>query len=246
MSKVIKTNDGYLALLDAVYFGGLRIGNISEDGVEWGGEEPQSLEIWAAQVRSNPVKEVQTRAATNEITGKMIQLVPHNCVTLMGGTVNAEGGWDAPANSSIIEGELMILTGTGYTIKAKRASQRMANLRGGLGGDKTLGVEFAHKILAPLDGSSPLSINPTKPFIEADPVELSFDAAGGSKVINIEASGPFAVGAVPQGFTLEVVDGYVTVIALENTTSAQRTGELSFMLISDPDIKVSITLTQSA
>ena len=45
MSKrsVIQTNDGYLMLLDAVYFNGRRMGNISEEGLDWGGEDAQTV-----------------------------------------------------------------------------------------------------------------------------------------------------------------------------------------------------------
>lgn len=62
MSKVTTNNLGYLMLLDAIYFKGKRIGNISEDGIDWGGEDPQTAELWAAQVRNNPVLDIETRA----------------------------------------------------------------------------------------------------------------------------------------------------------------------------------------
>ena len=67
MSKrsVIQTNDGYLMLLDAVYFNGRRMGNISEEGLDWGGEDAQTVELWAAQIRTSPVLDIETRAATN-------------------------------------------------------------------------------------------------------------------------------------------------------------------------------------
>jgi hypothetical protein len=93
MSQIITTNDGYLALLDAVYFAGSRLGNLSEEGLAWGGEDAQKFSLFAAQQRSNPVKEVQTRAATNELTGKMIELLPANCVSVMGGKVNGDA-WE--------------------------------------------------------------------------------------------------------------------------------------------------------
>ena len=246
MSKAIVTNDGYIALLDAVYFAGLRLGNISEDGVDWTGEDAQTFTIFAAQVRTNPVKEILTRAATNEITGKMIELVPVNCITLMGGSKNDNGGWDAPADSRIIEGPLKILAGTGQTIDIKRASLRMSNLRGGLGGDKTLGIQFGFRMLAAPDGSSPYSINPTIPFLEADPTALTFDKAGGSKQVDMEASGPFSVGSVPQGFSVEVINGRVTVIASANETGSERSGELTFVLHADTTKTAKVNLTQSA
>lgn len=130
MSKrsVIQTNDGYLMLLDAVYFNGRRMGNISEEGLDWGGEDAQTVELWAAQIRTSPVLDIETRAATNEITGKMIEMVPQNCVDLMGGKVAGEE-WQMPASSMRVEGDMRILTGTGKTVKLKRVSLRASNSR---------------------------------------------------------------------------------------------------------------------
>lgn len=243
MSRVTTSESGYLMLLDAVYFAGKRIGNISEDGLDWGGDDAETTELWAAQVRSNPVLDIETKAATNEITGKLIEMVPENCVALMGGKA-AGSEWQMPATSIRTEGELKILTGTGQTINLKRASLRASKIRGGLGGDNTLGIEFSLKVLAPLDGSSPGSIKPTEPFITADPTSLSFEKAGGSKTVNIEASGMFSVGSVPEGFSVEIVNGRVTVIATENNGEGERSGQLEFILESDPETKATITLSQ--
>ena len=102
MSKVTMNNQGYLMLLDAIYFAGKRIGYISEDGLDWGGDDAQTVELWAAQVRNNPVLDIETRAATNEITGKMIELVPENCVNIMGGKAVGDE-WQMPASSIRVE-----------------------------------------------------------------------------------------------------------------------------------------------
>lgn len=244
MSKVIQTYDGYLMLLDAVYFTGLRLGNISEEGITWEGEDAQTLELWAAQIRTSPVKEVETRAATNEVTGKMIECVARNLKTLMGGKVTGER-WDAPATSMIQEGELKILTGTGSTIEIHRSTLRTSQMRGGLGGENTLGVDFGFKMLAPLDGGSPFAIYPTQPFIESDITTLEFPAAGGAQAVNIEASGRFAVGTVPDGFSVEIVNGRVTIIAEANTSASQRTGSIDFILEADTTEKVTVSLTQA-
>lgn len=246
MSKVIKTNDGYMALLDAAYFAGQRIGSLSEEGLDVGGEDAQKLKIWSAQNRQAPVKTMQTRAATVELTAKMIELVPDACILIAGGSKNENGGWDAPADSITVEGPVKVLAGTGQTLSVKRAALTLGNLRGGLGGDKTLGLNFGLEILMPLDGSSPYSVDPTVPFIEADPETLTFDKAGGSMPLDIEASGPFSVGKVPDGFSLEIINGRVTVIASENSGGSQRTGTLTFTLKADSSKTVSVTLTQSA
>lgn len=245
MSQVITTNDGYLALLDAVYFAGVRLGNLSEEGLTWGGEDAQKFSLFAAQQRSNPVKEIQTRAATNELSGKMIELLPENCVAVMGGRV-VDGAWEMPANMIPKTGTMKILTGTGQTIDLKRVSLSAAYIRGGLGGEQTLGIQFNMKLLTALDGTSPGSIKQTTPFISANPTSLSFTKAGGSQALEIEASGPFAIGDVPAGFEVELINGRVTVTAKANTTSSQRSGTLTFVLEADASKTVEITLTQSA
>lgn len=245
MSAII-TNDGYIALLDAVYFDDLLIGNISEEGIDWTGEDAQSIEIWAAQLRSAPVKKLQTRAATDRVEGKLIELKAKNLQTLIGGTIDEDGRWNAPATTTPKEGKLKILAGTGQTIEIPRASLLLANIRGGLGQDKTLGVQFAFEKLVPLDMSSPMSIYMTQPFIDADPKELTFSKEGGSQTISIVSSGPFAPNSVPSGFSVGIDNGKVTISATENTTSAQRGGTMYFSLVSDPTIQVAVTLSQSA
>ena len=242
----VKTNDGYIALLDAVYFNGVMLGSISEEGIDWSGDDAQTLEVWAAQRRSAPVKKLQTRDATDRVEGKMIELNPRNLQMLVGGTIDEEGRWDAPSTSVLAEGPLKILAGTGQTIEIHRASLLLANLRGGLGQDKTMGVQFQFEKLMPLDMSTPLSIYPTKPFITADASELSFSKEGEAKAIAIEASGPFAPSAVPAGFKLAIEGGDITITALPNETGSARTGSITFSLVADPSQKVTISLSQQA
>ena len=248
MSKAFVNDDGYIALLDAIYFNGMRMGNLSEDGLDWGGQDPQKFQLFSAQVRGNPVKVLQIRAATNEITGKMIELVAKNCIMLLGGRENPEtGGWIAPASSGILEGPLKILAGTGQTIDIRWMSLSTSYMRGGLGGEKVLGIKFTLDMMTPPDGSDPYEIYPTLPFIEADSETLSFSAEGGRKALNIEASGPFSIkGKAPDGFSVEIINGRVTVIADTNEGSSSRSGKLIFALQSDSTKIVEISLTQSA
>lgn len=241
--SVTLTNDGYMMLLDAIYFNGTRLGNIAAEGITWGGDDAQIYKLWAAQQRVVPVKNLKTRDAANDITGKIIQLIPENCKTVMGGKVTGDK-WEAPAQSMILEGTVKILAGTGQTIEIKRATL-LANVRGGLGGENTLGIEFTLSILAPYDGSSPFSIYPTVPAITADPTSLTFEKAGGSQTVDIEASGPFSVGAVPEGFSVRIVDGLVTVTAEENDSGGERSGNLEFILEADTSVKATVALSQS-
>ena len=245
MSLVREEYGGYLALLDAIYFDGLLVGNIADDGLDFAGDDAQTFQLWAAQIRTAPVDEIETRAATNVLTGKMIELVPHNLVTLLGGKVTGDR-WDAPARSLMKEGDLKGLTGTGGTIEMKRVKLRVTPLRGGLGGENTVGMNFTLTMTAPKDGGSPYSIYPTEAFITADPETLSFEAAGGSKVVNIEASGPFSVGAVPAGFSVEIVNNRVAIVADPNASGSARSGSVDFILAPDGETKVAISLSQKA
>ena len=63
MSKVY-VNDGYMMLLDAIYFNGKKIGNVSDDGIDWGGDAAEYIKLFAAQVRNAPVKKIKKKDAT--------------------------------------------------------------------------------------------------------------------------------------------------------------------------------------
>ena len=94
------------------------------------------------------------------------------------------------------------------------------------------------------DGGSPFAMYPTVPFITAVPTQLSFSKAGESKVVEIDASGPFTAGVLPAGFSMEIVNGRITVTASANTGAA-RNGSVEFTLASDPAKKVTVTLSQA-
>lgn len=239
----VYVNDGYIVLLDAVYFNGKKIGNISEDGIDWGGDNAEYLKIFAAQVRNAPVKKVKKKDATNLLKLRLIELIPQNCQDVMGGTITGTK-WDAPAGSVMLAGPLKILCGTGQTIEIKSMTLD-GNIRGKIGGDEPLGIDCELEMMSPVDGSSPFSIDDTVPFISSTPAALSFTKAGETKTVDIEASGPFSVSAAPAGFTVAVVNGRVTVTAAANTGAA-RNGELTFTLASDNTKTAKVTITQAA
>lgn len=239
---MVYANDGYIMLLDALVFNNKKIGVISDDGIDWGGDSAEYIKLWGAQVRTAPVKKIKKKDGTNVLKFKLIELLAQNCADVMGGTVNGER-WDAPADSVSLTGPLKIVAGTGQTIEIK--SMTLDGLvRGTLGGDDALGIECEMEMVKPADGGSPFSIYPTVPFIKAEPAELSFAKGGESKVVEIDASGPFTAGVLPAGFTMEIVKGRITVTASANNGAA-RGGEVEFALASDPSKKVKVTLSQT-
>ena len=242
MSKVY-VNDGYMMLLDAIYFNGKKIGNVSDDGIDWGGDAAEYIKLFAAQVRNAPVKKIKKKDATNLLKFTLIELVPQNCKDVMGGTVDGTK-WEAPSESVSLEGTLKILCGTGQTIEVKRMTLDGV-VRGKIGGGGVLGIECEMEMLNPLDGGSPFSFDDTVPFISITPTSLSFAKGGESKTVDIEASGAFSVGKVPAGFSLEIVNGRITITADANTGSA-RNGSVEFILAADNTKKVTLTLNQAA
>lgn len=242
MSKVY-VNDGYMMLLDAIFFNGKKIGNVSEDGIDWSGDAAEYIKLFAAQVRNSPVKKIKKKDATNLLKFTLIELIPENCKDVMGGTVDGTK-WEAPADTVSLEGSLKILCGTGQTIEVKRMTLDGA-VRGKIGGDDPLGIECEMDMLSPLDGSSPFSFDDTVPFISVAPTSLSFAKGGESKTVDIEASGPFSVGKVSAGFTIEIVNGRITITAAANTGAA-RNGTVEFILAADNSKKATLTLSQAA
>ncbi|ROS86451.1 MULTISPECIES: BACON domain-containing protein [Muribaculaceae] len=240
---MVYENDGYMMLLDAFYFGGVKVGNISDEGIDWGGDKAEYIKLYAAQVRSAPVKKVKKRDATNVLAFTLIELLPENCRTVMGGTVDG-GRWNAPEGSVSLEGGVRIMTGTGQTIEIQKMVLDGA-VRGKLGGDSPLGIECEMEMMPPEGGGSPFSMFPTEPFISAAPTELSFGSKGGSRTVDVAASGKFSAGAMPAGFSVKVSGGRITVTATANA-GAERSGELVFTLASDPEKKATVRLTQSA
>lgn len=63
-------------------------------------------------------------------------------------------------------------------------------------------------------------------------------------MIEIDASGPFTAGVLPAGFSMEIVNGRITVTASANA-GATRNGSVEFVLVSDPSKKVTVSLSQA-
>ena len=150
--------DGIILLLAKIKFRGTEIGLISEDGVQWGGNPPQFIEITAAQTRS-VVKKVLSRAGTTDMTFRLIELKVQNLVDVVGGTIDLTNPnkWHAPVTPVLQEGDLEIETVTGQLIEAGKVTLS-SDFAGSIGGDDPLGVEVTASILN--DGTnSPFSID---------------------------------------------------------------------------------------
>jgi len=235
-------NDGFMMLLDEVSFGGKVIGLISADGLTWAGDDPTIFDLNAAQLRGGPVKSLVTAPGTNQLSFQMIQLLAENMQDIMGGDI-AGDNYEAPESIQTKEDVMTIKTGTGQTISIPRASM-YGVVRGQLGGNNNLYIMTTAKILSQL-GVKPFSIGPTLPDVQVSESALSFLAAGGTEVVRISASGAVTISTPPAGFSIAQDGNYLVVTAAANA-GAERSGALTFTLVSDNTKTVTIALTQAA
>ncbi len=149
-------------MLAKVKFAGVEIGLISEQGVEFGGSDPEYAEVTAAQTRS-VVKKLLKKAGQIDINFNLIELNVDNLIHVAGGSADTTtpGKWNAPVTPVVKEGVLEIEAVTGQVVSAPKATLS-AGLKGTLGGDDPLSVGCMISILN--DGvNPPYSIDNTAP-----------------------------------------------------------------------------------
>lgn len=154
--------------LHSFKFGGQTIGLLSDDSLDWGGDDRSTNKIWAAQKRNAPVKEIIDNPGTDEIEGDLIELKPVELEKVLGGKADASGKkWDAPAAVVTKEGPAEIITADGTKINIKRASL-VAKPKGNLGYKDVFKIHLKITILTPEDGGSPYGFD-TTPEVETPP-----------------------------------------------------------------------------
>lgn len=116
-------HDGFIYGLEAFVFKGVELGLISEEGLDWGGDEPSTKKIWAAQKRTAPAKEIEENPGTIEVAFDLIELKPSNIVQVMGGTTSKDGKkWNAPAKRIQLEGPVVIRSADGAETTVEKVS----------------------------------------------------------------------------------------------------------------------------
>lgn len=141
--------------LVSLHFGGKEMGLISEESVDWGGDEASYTAIYAAQRRGTPVLELEDSPGSDILTGELIELKAQNLVDMLGGSV-AGTKWKAPAKRVTKEGAFKIVTADGAVLEYGRC-RLTARIRGRLKHNEVLKVEFRLVVLD--DGTdSPYSI----------------------------------------------------------------------------------------
>lgn len=150
-----ETHDGFVYGLHQFSFANEVLGLISDESVDWGGEDRATNKIWAAQKRNAPVKEITTTPETHELEFDLIELKPTELKKVLGGEIDASGKkWSAPAASIALEGPAEIVTADGVKITIPKAAL-VAKPKGKLGYDDVFKVHLKLTILAPENNGAP-------------------------------------------------------------------------------------------
>lgn len=230
-------------LLDEAIFDGKTLGLISQEGINFGGEDPTLTPVYAAQRRSAPVVEVMTSPGSTELTCNLIELRAQHLVDVLGGSMTGEK-WDAPATPQTKTGKLVLKTGRGQTLTYESVSLS-GKIAGALGGTGTLYAALKMKMQAPADGSSPYRIEPTTPDVAADTDKVLLPKEGGTRVVRISASDTLTISGTHTGFTIAQDGNSLVISAPANSGSTKKTGTVTLTLTGHPTKKVTITLEQA-
>lgn len=133
------------------------LGYIEKDSFDWGGTEPETVEINAEQVPGVPVLVITQKNGTVEPTFNLIQLDADNMAAVLGGTA-AKGKWSAPTTLTQITGKVEITTVSGHVILMPSVTIA-SNITGKLALSEVAKVQVKLKLQMPTDGSSPLTID---------------------------------------------------------------------------------------
>lgn len=137
------------------------IGYIEKGSFDFGGKEPETVEVEAEQVPDAPVLTLTQKNATIEPTFNLIQLNYANIHALLGGTLVGTSpnytGWNAPSDTIDVSGKITINLVSGQTITIPNGKV-IANLSGKLTLTEVAKLAVKIKVLKPSDGSAPYSI----------------------------------------------------------------------------------------
>lgn len=150
------THDGYIHGLVSVEFEGKELGLISEEGLDWGGNKPTSVQIYSAQQPLAPVKSLVDRGGSDVISGYIINLRPEVLKHVFGGEVTANK-WTAPKTQVMREGSFVLRTQDGVAISEGKCTF-LAKIEGKLKHNEVLKIYFELSIIS--DGTkAPMSID---------------------------------------------------------------------------------------
>lgn len=133
------TNTGAIYGVSDLIFNGVKMGLISEDGLQPGGDSPTKNRVWSAQKRNAPFAVILATPGTKMWSFTLIELLPKNMVQVMGGTAEDDGSYTPPAEDQAVNGVVDIKTTSGHTIRIYNGNI-IANFSNGLNFSNVLGI----------------------------------------------------------------------------------------------------------
>lgn len=140
------------------------VGYIEKGSFDFGGKEPESVDIEAEQVPDAPVLSLAQKNGTIEPTFNLIQLDYKNLYKTLGGKLTpseeSPTGWEAPSELIDISGECVIDLVSGQTITIPNG-KLLANLSGKLTLTEVAKIACKLKVQKPAGGGAPYKIEDT-------------------------------------------------------------------------------------
>lgn len=147
--------------IGSLKIGDYLVGYIEKGSFDFGGKEPESVDIEAEQVPDAPVLTLAQKNGTIEPSFNLIQLDYKNIQKALGGTLvggeAAPTGWEAPSELVDHRGKITIDLVSGQRITIFNG-QILANLAGKLTLTEVAKIAVKLKVCKPENGGTPYSI----------------------------------------------------------------------------------------
>lgn len=158
------TNKNFMYGIGKLSIGSFEVGYIEKGSFDFGGKEPESVDVEAEQVPDAPVLSLAQKNGTIEPSFNLIQLNYKNLQATLGGKLipneSAPTGWEAPSELIDISGECVIELVSGQTITIPNG-KLLANLSGKLTLTEVAKVACKLKVQKPAEGGAPYKITDT-------------------------------------------------------------------------------------
>ena len=150
-------DDGAIYGVTNLKHNGVKLGLISEDGLQPGGDAPTKTRIWAAQKRNAPFKVLKSSPGTKMWTLTLIELTGENMKQVMGGEVDSNGNYTPPSEDKEISGVFDIECTSGHTIRIYNGTLT-CNFSNGINFTNVLGIECELEMQDAGEGKSPYKV----------------------------------------------------------------------------------------
>ena len=90
--------------MSSLKYNGAKLGLISEDGMQPGGDSPTKNRIWAAQKRNAPFAVIKGTPGIKMWTFTLIELLAENMKQIMGGEADGQGNYTPPTEDKDVQG----------------------------------------------------------------------------------------------------------------------------------------------